>query len=218
MHQIDCHVLTMPGDNKHWAQQLREDLETEPVHQHWLPGIAGQFGAARAAGYECGTAPFVSFADPDDRIVGGTFAALLAALQDHPGAPYAWAGEQRVAADLSPMGPPTIWPDGYDQRRHRNHPTYCHGVVLIRRAALVPAMGLLRQCGMGADGVLLTHLARPYEPLPQAQRPVHLPIVGRLWRQHPGAYHLSHNIAEYVRDQRLRGYTPQYLHLVGGAA
>jgi len=214
-HLIDCHVLTMPADNPAWAQELRADLDAEPVNQHWLPGIPGEFGAARAAGYDCGSAPFVSFADPDDRIVGGTFAALLQALDQNPGAPFAWVGEQRVSADLRPLGVPRVWTGPYDAQRHRNAlQMYCHGVVLIRRALCMAALPLLRQCGMGADGVLLAHLAQPHAPLPASERPVHVPIVGRLWRQHPGGYHHAYTAAERERHQRLAGVTPQYLHIV----
>lgn len=213
-HLIDCHVLTMPTDNVSWSLQLRSDLDTEPVNQHWLAGIPGEFGQARAAGFERGAAPFVSFADPDDRIVGGTFAALLEALQRNPGAPFAWAGEQRVDAQLQPLGEPIVWPDGYDQRRHRNRlQGYCHGVVLMRRELCAQALPLLRQCGNGADGVLMSHLARPHAPLSADEYPVHVPIVGRLWRQHPGGYHHQYTQAEHARHQRLAGVTPQYLRI-----
>lgn len=156
---IDCHVLTMQGDNAAWRDELRRDLDAEPVRQHWLPGIAGELGRARAAGLEAGGAPFVSWADPDDRIIRGTYGRLLQALQAQPQAPFAWAGEQRVDDDLTPIGQPSVWPGGYDQRRHRNHIFgFCHGVVLIRRAALAPAMPLLRRCGNGAEGILLARL------------------------------------------------------------
>ena len=217
-HLIDCHVLTMPDDRADWAAQLRADLDAEPVHQHWLPGIEGRFGMARAKGFALGCAPFLSFADPDDRVVGGTFSCLLAALLEHPGAPFAWAGEQRVDSDLVPIGEPTVWPDGYDHRRHRNHMTYCHGVVLIRRAVLMPALGLLRACGVGADGVLLGHLARVHSPLPPDALPVHVPIVGRLWRQHQRNYHRTYSASARARDQRLLGVTPQYLHITQAPA
>lgn len=212
-HLVDCHVLTMPADNAEWAAALRRDLDGEPVNQHWLAGIPGQLGQARAAGFALGAAPFVSFADPDDRIIAGTFAALLAALEARPLAPFAWAGEQRVDEDLAPMGRPAIWPQGYDQRRHRNHPTYCQGVVLIRRAALAPVMHLLRQCGNGAEGVLLAHLAGVDVPQPAERQPVHVPIVGRLWRQHPAAYHRAYSAADRNRNKVL-GVEPQYLHVV----
>ena len=131
---IDCHVLTLPGDNPQWAADLRRDLDGEPVQQHWLPGIQGQFGRARATGYAQGDAPFVTFADPDDRVIAGTYALLLDVLAKAPNAPYAWAGEQKVDEDLAPIGQPVVHHGAYDARRHRNQlASYVHGVVLIRR-------------------------------------------------------------------------------------
>lgn len=217
-HLIDCHVLTLPRARADWAAQLRADLNAEPVNQHWLAGIEGRFGLARANGYALGSAPFLSWADPDDRIVGGTFACLLAALLENPGAPFAWAGEQRVDTDLIPIGEPTVWPDGYNQRRHRNHLTYCHGVVLFRRETLMPALGLLRDCLTGADGVLAAHLARVHYPLSPEDLPIHVPIVGRLWRQHQHNGHRTYSASARSHDQRLLGVTPQYLHITRAPA
>lgn len=210
---IDCHVLTMPSENAEWAAELRADLDGEPVNQHWLPGIAGQVGRAREVGFSLGTAPFVAFADPDDRIVPGTFAKLLEALLDNPGAPFAWAGEQRVDADLTPIGRARVLPHGYDQRMHRNHVQgYCHGVQLIRRSAIAAALVATRPCHIGAEGVFLAHVAQVGAPMPEWRRPVHLPIVGRLWRQHPGASHHAYTAADQARNQQLLGFAPQYLH------
>ena len=210
---IDCHILTLAGDNPDWAQELRNDLDAEPVTQHWLPGIKGEFGAARAQGYARGNAPFVSFADPDDRIVAGTYAALLQALYDNPAAPFAWAGEQRVDANLQPQGLPSVWQDGYNPRRHRNHPSYVHGVVLYRRTVVEPALALLSQCGNGADWLMSAHAARLHMGLSRDQWPVHIPIVGRLWRQHSGGYHKQYTATDRNHAMRLMGITPQYLHI-----
>ncbi|WP_123812210.1 hypothetical protein [Ottowia oryzae] len=210
---IDCHVLTLPGDNPAWRAELERDLAAQPVCQHWIAGIPGQIGAARAAGFALGDAPFVSFADPDDRIMGGVFAKLLQALQEKPDAPFAWAGEQRVGADLTPIGRAAVWPEGYDQRRHRNYTgAYCHGVVLIRRSVLAPALPALRACHVGAEGVLLAHLAGVHAPIPPGREPVHLPIVGRFWREHRQAVHHTFTPADRARNSRALGFEPQYLH------
>lgn len=214
MATIDCHVLHMPADNPAWADELRADLAAEPVHQHWLPGIAGAFGAARAAGYRLGSAEFVSFADPDDRIITGTYDTLLAALQAHPFAPFAWAGEQLVDASLAPLGEPDVWPEGYCTRRHVHQVRHVHGVVLYRRALVERALPLLERAGSGADWLLGLHLAQPHLSRPDDWRPVHVPIVGRLWRQHAGGQHRSFSAADRQSVARLSGITPQYLHVV----
>ena len=89
---------------------------------------------------------------------------------------------------------------------------FCHGVVLIRRAALAPAMPLLRRCGNGAEGILLARLAAIGAPMAPGHQPVHLPIVGRLWRQHPDQYHRAFSPADRAHGHRALGIDPQYLH------
>lgn len=75
---IDCHVLTtgeIPFDSS---------LEQEGVR--FLKGdpIAGDLLTARCRGFELGDAQFVSFADPDDKILPGAFLALNRAIGEHP--------------------------------------------------------------------------------------------------------------------------------------
>ena len=203
----------MPGDNPAWAEELRADLDGQPVNQYWLPGIPGHVGRAREAGFARGSAPFVAYADPDDRILPGTFAALLAAMLDNPGAPFAWAGEQKAGMDLAPIGAPAVRPSGYDQRLHRNNVHgYCHGVHVIRRGLIAPALPVLRACHLGAEGVFLAHVANVGAPVSAWARPVHVPMVGRLWRQHPGAAHHAYTGADRERNARALGLGPQYLH------
>lgn len=211
---IDCHVLHMPADSPAWASELRSDLQSEPVNQHWLPGIPGAFGKARAAGYRLGSAEYVTFADPDDRIIGGTYAALLAALEAHPFAPFAWAGEQVTDERLAPLGEPDVWPEGYCPRRHQHQVRHVHGVVLYRRALVERALPLIERAGAGADWLLSLHLAQPSLPRPEDWRPVHVPIVGRLWRQHSGGAHRQFSAADRQSVARLSGITPQYLHVI----
>lgn len=211
---IDCHVLEMPGDNAAWAEQLRADLSAEGVSQHWLPGIQGALGAARAEGYRRGSAEFVSYADPDDRIIPGTFAALVDALEARPFAPFAWAGEQVTDAALQPQGDPDVWPEGYCPRRHQHQVRHVHGVVLYRRTLVERALPLLERAHAGADWLLGLHLAQPNLARPDDWRPVHVPIVGRLWRQHRGGLHREFTAADRAKAARLAGITPQYLHVI----
>lgn len=109
--KIDCHVLTMPTDHPQWSADLRQDLDAEPVNQFWIEGIPGKLGAARAAGYALGEAPFLSYADPDDRVIPGVYERLLELLIANPKAPFAWAGEQVVDADLKPIMRQTCGPN-----------------------------------------------------------------------------------------------------------
>ena len=220
-HPIDCHILTTPSDDPAWTEQLADDLAEEPVNAHWLPGVPGEMGQARAAGYALGGAEYVSWACPDDRIVPGTFELLRQALEDAPFAPFAWAGEQRVDATLQELGAPAVHPNGHDQRALRNSPSYVHGVIVARRALVMPALPLLERArgtaGFLADWLLHLHLAAPHRQRPPGWEPVHVPVVGRLWRQHAGNAHRQIVPGDVAIVRRLAGVTPQYLHVIASA-
>lgn len=184
-HLIDCHVLTLPRFDPRWVEELRKDLYSEPVNQHWLPGIDGRLGEARAAGYSMGCAPFVTSADPDDRIMPGTFAALLHALEENPSAPFAWAGEQLVWEDLRELPPRFrhVW-RGYSPMSHVYSGVHVHGVKLYRRELVMPLLDQMRQAGPCCEFLLDLAIIKPHTKPPRSSWPVHVPIVGRLWRQH----------------------------------
>lgn len=182
-HEIDCHVLTLPRSRPDWAAELRADLDREPVNQHWMPGVDGDLGGARAAGFAAGDAPYVTSQDPDDRVLPGVYAALRRALEDNPAAPFAWAGEKLVLDDLTDVStPPHVWPYGYSPRAHVRHGTHVHGVKLYRRELVAPLLDGIRAAGLACEFYLDLALAKPWNA--DAPRPVHVPIVGRLWRQH----------------------------------
>jgi hypothetical protein len=46
------------------------------VYTHFIPGIYGHLGKARAAGYARGTAPYVTHVDDDDEVTPDAFAVL----------------------------------------------------------------------------------------------------------------------------------------------
>lgn len=184
-HAVDCHILTLSRFNSAWVSALRGDLEDQPVNQHWLPGIEGDLAQARANGFSFGSAPLVASVDPDDRILPGTFAALEKALNDNPAAPFAWAGEQMTNEELAnwPIRS-NVWPNGYDPALHICRATHVHGVKLYRRAKVMPLLESMRSVGQACEFYLDLAIAKPYENPPRTEWPVHVPMVGRLWRQH----------------------------------
>ena len=186
-HAIDCHVLTLPRFDRRWVAELRGDLDAEPVNQHWMAGIEGDLARARAKGFSAGAAPFVSSADPDDRIVPGTYALLAQALRDNPQAAFAWAGEQLVDEALVdlPIGP-NVQPGGYHPVSHIARATHVHGVKLYRRKQVVPLLEMMCSAGPCCEFMLDLALVRPWLNPPKLAWPVHVPVVGRLWRQHGG--------------------------------
>ncbi|QHE85884.1 hypothetical protein [Hydrogenophaga sp. BPS33] len=184
-HLIDCHVLTLPRFDARWVAELRSDLDREPVNQHWMPGIDGDLAASRVAGFSAGSAPFVSSADPDDRIMPGTYAALLQALQDNPTAPFAWAGEQMVDEHLKPWPMrPHVWAGGYDPVSHVCKGVHVHGVKLYRREVVMPVLDMMSKAGQCCEFLLDLAIAKPWTNPNRSTWPVHVPMVGRQWRQH----------------------------------
>lgn len=206
MHLIDCHILTLPRFPAQWVQETRNDLDAEPVNQHWLPGIDGDLAEARARGFSAGCAPFVTSADPDDRITPGTYAALLKALDDNPGAPFAWAGEQMVDEDLTPLRRHAhVWPRGYDPLSHISNGVHVHGVKLYRREFVMPLLDLMRQAGLCCEFLLDLAIVKPWTGTPSTW-PVHVPMVGRLWRQHQDNGFRDFRVGHFNRMAQVLGF------------
>ena len=204
---IDCHVLTLPRFKPEWLEDMRRDLDDEPVTQHWLAGIDGDLGASRAAAFALGSAPFVSSQDPDDRLTRGVYAALLQALADNPAAPFAWAGERVVDDQLNPMpGRPHIWPGGYSPLSHVRKGQHVHGVKLYRRELVMPLLDGMRGAGLCCEFFLDYRLAKPWVRQPEAAWPVHVPMVGRLWRWHPEQGSKSFKTADFDQMARALGF------------
>jgi hypothetical protein len=207
MNLIDCHVLTLPRFDPRWMEEMRGDLDAQPVNQHWLPGIDGQLAEARARGFALGTAPFVSSADPDDRILPGTFAALLKALHDNPDAPFAWAGEQMVNANLKDWPIRAhVWTRGYDPLLHVCRGTHVHGVKLYRRDCVMPLLDAMRQSGQACEFFLDLAIVKPFAPLQPSAWPVHVPMVGRLWRQHDCNGYREFTKTDFDRAAQVLGF------------
>ena len=108
----------------------------------------------------------------------------MRALQANPEAPFAWAGELLVDENLVAMGAPSLAARGYSQRSHRNNAMHVHGVMLFRRERVTPVLPRLVGCGWLSHYLLSLLVARPDVPQAPGSLPVHVPLVGRLWRQH----------------------------------
>ena len=213
---IDCHVLTMPYDRPEWSEALRADLEREGVTQHWLPGIPGQHAKARAAGFRLGTHEYLTKADPDDRIAGGgVYKALYDALEAHPFAPFAWAGEIPVNDYLAPIDSPNTAVSGYNPRHIIASPMHAHGVVLYRRALVMRVLPKLEAMqgeeGLLSDWLLDLLLAAPQSNRPPDWQPIHIPIIGRFWRQHESQAHALIKPEHYAATRKAAGVTYQPL-------
>ena len=91
MNKIDVHLIT--HNEPQWQiDRCLESLKDEPVTLHIVQGFyEWPPYQGRALGYSKGTAPYVSYVDPDDYLVPGAFTKLLTAIEsgDYDAA-YGW--------------------------------------------------------------------------------------------------------------------------------
>ncbi|CDH44393.1 MAG: glycosyltransferase [Candidatus Competibacteraceae bacterium] len=81
--RVDVHVLYCYEPTR-WIDDALISLTAEPVNVHFLKGIQGKVGLARANAFRHGTAEYVAFVDADDEVVPGAFAAALEVLDARP--------------------------------------------------------------------------------------------------------------------------------------
>ena len=94
---IDVHYIYY--DEPEWQiTRCLESLRGEPVTVHSVPGVWGNPPVKkRAEGFALGTAPYVSYVDPDDYVEPGVYTRLLQAITSGDfDAAYGW---ERVFSD-----------------------------------------------------------------------------------------------------------------------
>lgn len=175
-HRCDLHVIVCPYCNQAWVNELMAGLREQPVNLHLPPCIAGNVGASRALGFAMGDAEYVSFADPDDRILPGAVAACIEALDADNSLGAAFTGEQVVNEELKPIRGPDLAP--YSHELHLTSPRHVHGLIVMRRRLVEPLL---------EDLALLHAIPEWYLTLAIAKTAglQRVPMLGRLWRWHP---------------------------------
>jgi hypothetical protein len=172
---IDVHMLTLPETRADWADCALADMRGEPASVHVVRGTPGNIGDGRARGFARGDLPYVSFIDPDDRYPAGGLRHCLAVLEREPDVGLVYTSELRVNEELMPMGKPDM--RLHDASAHRESPLRVHGLMVFRRAAVMPHLTELPDFPRVPEWRLTTRIA-------ESCRIVKLPFVGRLWRQH----------------------------------
>lgn len=175
MNRCDLHVIVCDYCRQDWLDELLADLKDQPVNLHFPDCVEANVGASRAAGFAMGTAEFVSFADPDDRILPGAVDACIAALDADPELGVAFTGEQIVTALLDPAKHPATQP--YDRRSHRYSPAHVHGLIVMRRALVEPWLDQLAAYRVVPEWFLTLAIS-------QSSNLARVPMIGRLWRFH----------------------------------
>lgn len=176
--RIDVHLLTLnePAD---WREACIASLEGAPIQLHVLPGIPGRIGEARAAGYAQGTLPLLSFVDPDDLYEASAFTQLADALDACPQAVMAYTDEALTDEHGQDIAVRRL---AYSRWQHANSAGHVHGLIVMRRSVVEAVLDQLVALERRAEWLLTLLVAKRGGVL-------HLPIVGRHWRQHPQQSH-----------------------------
>ena len=178
MVHIDVSIAGDRGrDNPEWRRQCLESLEDQPVHIHPTAYVPRDLGRARIAGIEQGDSEFIAFVDPDDLVAPGTFDRALEAFAPGVSAYYTnhWTCDEALEQKTTwfrRLAPPV----GFAQAAQMHH------LVVYRREAIMPYMGVLRGMVQGTEYVLA--LAALLEG-----RVVGTPRCDYYWRIHPGGSH-----------------------------
>lgn len=154
---IDCHMLHLPGEREDWRALAIASVSRCPsVTLHHVAGIPGDYFGARRRGFAAGDAPYVSYVDPDDYVIGDPFPQCLRAVE-RSGVAAVWTRSM-----VSYGGTPELAP--FDRP---------HQIIVARRSAVNAALPYARN-----DRDL-------WERVGQHGRIVKLPVVGYVWRCHP---------------------------------
>ncbi len=175
---IDVHLLTLDEPTE-WREACIASLAGAPIRLHLLPGLPGHVGRARAAGFARGSLPLVSFVDPDDRYEAHAFAHLADALDACPSAVLAYSCETLMDEQGRDTSVRRL---AYSAFQHAHSASHVHGLIVMRRSAVEPVLPRIADLDAGAEWRLTRLVARQGGVL-------HLPLVGRHWRQHPNQHH-----------------------------
>ena len=192
--RIDVHLLTL-NEPAEWREACIACLDSAPIQLHVVPGIPGRIGEARAAGYAQGGLPLVSFVDPDDLYEASAFTQLADALDACPQAVMAYSDEalmNEAGRDIA------VRRLAYSRWQHANSASHVHGLIVMRRSAVEAVLKETTDINNFADWLLTLLVAKRGGVL-------HLPILGRHWRQHPQQ---SHRTGDPEAVRRIRQAAP----------
>lgn len=175
---IDVHLLTLDEPSE-WREACIESLRGAPIRLHVLPGIPNRLGEARTSGYALGNLPLVSYVDPDDLYEASAFTKLADALDAAPHVALAYADEAMIDAQGAPLGVRRL---SYSAFLHAHCASHVHGLIVMRRRHVAAVSRMVRPDDPMPEWTLTRLLARRGDV-------IHLPIIGRHWRQHPGQFH-----------------------------
>lgn len=186
--EIDVHVLfpsTWTIQTATWRDECMASLAGHPINVHQLSGIPGNLRQARFNGYSMGTAPYISFVDPDDVVHPGAFASALNTLIQAPSnicGAYTnynmlsqYTGERRIRQ----------LDNKWSRTRMISDMRLVHQIVVMKRDIVLPVYvnnwNSIPNIGNELFCLAIL-LAKQYNWIAD-------PIVGYTWRIHAGGVH-----------------------------
>lgn len=194
MPRVDVHIAI--GHDEPWLTDCVNSLMREDVNIWFVPKIEGDTAAAREAGFRKGSAPYVSFVDPDDLVVPGVFERCVAALDQH----WEWVGcytdESLITADGDfLMHGWSIDPRPFEAMGYRHELMQgIHHLRVLRRSIVERCLPLKTK---RMPEPVLMHEMRKYGELG------HIPIVGYHWRIHKANTFFTYTADELNEADRI---------------
>lgn len=184
---IDVHVLHLSNENKHWKYLCDESLKNNPINIFHCNGILGDIVNSRYNGFMQGTAPYVSFVDPDDIVLPGAFTKCLEVLEEYPDVCGVYTLSQIIDIHGNPKKLIHPFREWSKELMKKNINTEIHQLMVMKRKDLIDAFNMIlnsNPSGRYLLGFLIALMAK------QSSWKA-IDFVGYQWRVHPDAYHYT---------------------------
>ena len=179
--RIDAYMLTL-DEPEAWRQAALESLRGAEINLNVIPTDRGTtIGADMARHFALGGCPYAVILDPDNLYEATAFAQLADALDLHAVAGLAYTDETVMDALVEMR---TVRNLAYSRYAHAHSPSLVHSLVVYRRSAAKEHLESIGSMHVYAEWMLTLRITR-FSPV------VHLPIIGRHWRQHARQAHLK---------------------------
>lgn len=136
---VDVHVALRGDEDETLVRRCFDSINTQGVNLHVIDSVPGSIKRMRAAGFSVGGGEYVSYADPDDLVLPGTFSELVKALEHHPDACGAYGLSNMSHEDGRCQG--LIHPyRKYTPKYLGQHVLEIHQPVVMRRAHVLQTL------------------------------------------------------------------------------
>jgi hypothetical protein len=195
--RIDAYMLTI-DEPEHWKalavqSLMHPDIRLEqvptsrntPIGDDWVACIASD------------GADYICFVDPDNVYEANAFIQMADALDSCTKAMLAYTDEVLIDAQGRMLGHRRL---AYSRWLHMQRASLVHSCVLYRRCAARAELPFIQGLSLHPEWMLSLRLARRSPVL-------HLPVVGRQWRQHTAQAH-HRNAPQDMQRIRIAIQTP----------